>query len=59
MHGGEIKDNGIFAASKVTSFPRKRESGFSRTDEDPRLRGGDDDLTFISMGGPQTHDRSE
>jgi hypothetical protein len=26
---------------------------------DPRLRGGDQGLTFISMGGPQAHDHSE
>jgi hypothetical protein len=46
-----------FAQSKVTSFPRKRESG-SFGDVDPRLRGGDEGLIFISMGGPQAQGHS-
>jgi hypothetical protein len=48
------------ARSKITlrrSFPRKRESKFSRTDVDPRLRGGDDNGDFRLDGwtaGPCT-----
>jgi hypothetical protein len=46
------------ALSKVTSFPRKRESS-SSCDVDPRLRGGDERLTLIPMGEPKVHDNSE
>jgi len=39
------------ALAEVTSFSRKRESSPSR-DVDPRLRGGDEKLTFIPIGEP-------
>jgi hypothetical protein len=35
-----------------------RDSSFRSVDVDPRLRGGDEVLTFISMGGLQAHDHS-
>jgi ATP-dependent Lhr-like helicase len=37
------------AASKGTSFPRKRESSSSSSDLDPRFRGGDDDSHFLEQ----------
>jgi hypothetical protein len=48
-----------FAPAKVTSFPRNRESNFHGAEVDPRLRGGDERLTFNSKGGPQVRGHSE
>jgi len=53
MQAGEPNDRGICAPSKVTSFPRKRES----IDLDPRFRGGDEGQDFHVCGwatGPWT-----
>jgi hypothetical protein len=43
-------------ASKVTSFPRKRESIYLWSDVDPRFRGGDEDGDFVQLGGPKAHE---
>jgi hypothetical protein len=47
--------------SREACPPRRRGSGNPARsgDMDPRFRGGDEGLTFISMGGPQAHDHSE
>jgi hypothetical protein len=34
-------------------------AGIQLADVDRRLRGGDEGLTFIPMGGPQAHEHSE
>jgi hypothetical protein len=41
----------MLAPSKGASFPRKRESIGAKLDT--RLRGGDEGLAFVSIGGPQ------
>jgi hypothetical protein len=43
----------------VESHVIPAKAGIQIGEVDPRLRGGDDGLTFISMGGPQAHDHSE
>jgi hypothetical protein len=47
----------MLAFSKGVSFPRKRESMGAKLD--PRLRGGDEGLAFVSIGGPQPKTTSE
>ena len=37
----------------------RAQAGIQLAEVDPRLRGGDEGSAFISMGGPQAHDRSE
>jgi len=57
--GGEEELRGYFAALRRKSRHSRESGNPARSGNvDPRLRGGDDGLTFISTGGPQALDHS-
>jgi hypothetical protein len=48
-----------FSLRAVESDVIPAKAGVKLADVDRRLRGGDEGLTFIPMGGPQHHEHSE